>query len=110
MRLCRCCGNVLEDEKFVSEYSYADGKKRYSEFCSDCIMNNKSKDEDNIKKNKEKMEDYIYYKKMIENLRTSGKAYINKRKFSLEEIEKDLGKKVNVRDSDYGGYIIYVEK
>ena len=55
------------------------------------------------------MEDYIYYQKMIENLKRGGKAYINKRKFSLEEIEKDLGKKVNIRDSDYGGYIIYVE-
>lgn len=111
MRLCRCCGNVLENEQFVVEYSYADGRKRYSEFCTDCIMKSKKpKNDNNLKRGKKEMEDYIFYKKMLEQLRVSNRAYINKRKFSLEEISKDLGKKVNIRDAEGGGFIIYVEQ
>ena len=111
MRLCRCCGNILDDDKFIVEYNYGDGRKRYSESCTDCIMKKeKSKNDENIKRGKKELEDYIFYQKMLENLRVSNKAYINKRKYSLEQISKDLGKKVNIQDADCGGFIIYVEK
>lgn len=111
MRLCRCCGRVLEDEAFCSGLDYKTNTKKYSQFCNECEMSGKKpKPKHELVFGEKELDDYIYFKKMIENLKIHGNAYINKRSFSIEEIEEALGKKVKVRDAEGGGHVIYVEK
>lgn len=110
MRVCRCCGEVLDDTMFYKTYDELNDVYRYSSFCRNCAKLKGYNTDVRIKISKEEAEKILRFKKIVENLKIHGNAYVLHFDLDMKELEEKVGKPLNVRDAEDGGFVIYVEK
>lgn len=110
MRICRCCGEVLEEDNFYKSYDSKKDIYRYSSLCKKCTKSKYYNIEVTQKQSKADAQKQLRFKKIVDNLKIHGNSYVLNFDVDKEQLEKEVGKKILVRDADGGGFVIYVEK